>query len=186
MRRLARDRRGIAALELAVAAPAMGIFLLGFADVVQLGRGHLRTLSTATQIGQIVSQCEQVSKGDERVFKSVASSILGPFGATPDWALVVTAVGRDAQDKPFTWSMPATLPAIAAGAKGSKLPSDLVLKRGEVVFQTEVFTSLKTNFMFRSSTPYASVLHETRASKTDKLKSQDTANAAPVCLRSDT
>ena len=181
-RRAARDRRGVAAVEFAVAAPFLMLVLLGFSDVVQMGRGHLRVQSAATQIGQIVSQCRQVSKGDEAQLVKLAESILGNVTQGGGWSVVITAIGRDAQDKPFTWSMPPAPPPSAAQSKGSEVPPGLDLRRDQVVFRTDVFAQVKTTFLYRTGNASGSALHMTRAPSADGLKAQK-ADAQLDCLK---
>jgi hypothetical protein len=203
MRRLAEDRRGAAMVEFAFAVPLLMLFGLGFADVVQLGRGHHRAQSAATQIGQVVSQCRRVSGGDEVELTALTKRILGPFAATgKQWALVITAEGRDSQDKPFTWRMQSREPAsYAVNAQGVRLQPDpnqpgLTINPDEVLYRTEVFVTVETSFFSkdnpviknllgsgRDGRAYGSALHMTRAPDASGLRSQNTADNAEDCLK---
>lgn len=160
------------------------LLLLGFADVVQLVRGHIRVQSAATQIGQIVSQCKRVSGGDEARLKELTWKILGPFASGGDWALVIHAKGLDAKKNPIAWRMPEKdLPAIAAKPQGAALPPGLELKENEVVFTTEVFARLKTTFLFQTRNAQELVVNMTRAASVADLKNQSTSDTTEDCMK---
>jgi Flp pilus assembly protein TadG len=197
MRNLVRDRRGLAAVEFAVVTPMLMMLFLGFADAVQLGRGHLRVQSTATQLGQVISQCRKVSGGDQRQLMDLAQRLLGPFaGAGKDWAVVVTAIGRDAQNTAFTWTMQQRTSGITPASLGAQTPANLTLERNQMVFRTEVFVNVETTF-FSKKTPLLATftgsrptlelavgraLHMTRSGDVNELASQDTRNTGEECL----
>jgi hypothetical protein len=186
MRRLARDRRGVAALEFVLLGSGVVLLVLGFADVVQFARAHLRVQNAATQIGQIVSQCARVSggdNGDEGELKKLAGSILGSAARAGEWTLVITAIGRDAEDKAFTWNtLPANPPQVVKdNSKGSQLPAGLALSRDEVVFRTEVFARPSMTLLPRVGDAFGSALHMTRTPNAGGLKTK--VNGAAECLK---
>lgn len=198
MRKPVPDRRGVAGVEFALAAPVLMMLFLGFVDVVQFGRGHLRVQSTATQIGQVISQCKKVSRGDETQLMDLAQRLLGPFAAAgKGWAVVVTAIGRDAQNNAFTWTMRKTTSGFTPASLGSQAPADLALERNQLVFRTEVFADVDTTLFSRKSGLLAgflgsraafdratgSALHMTRAASVADLTNQKTSIAAEECLK---
>ena len=122
MRRLVRDRRGVAAVELAFLAPGPLLFLIFAGDMVHMGRGHLRVQSAAAQLGQVVSQCRNVSAGDRTELFSLAKRLLGPFATDGKWGVVITAIGRDADNKAFTWSMQQIQSGYTVTSQGSTVP----------------------------------------------------------------
>lgn len=194
MRNLARDRRGIAAVEFAVVTPLLLVLVVAFIDMVQVGRGHLRVQSTATQIGQAISQCNRVSAGDETQLMNLAQRLLGPF-ASPGkgYAVVVTVIGRDAQNNAFTWPMQRTTSGFTAPVSlGSQLPPNITVGRNEAFFRTEVWADVDTMFFssrvalladkyMESRTPLSrasgSAFHMTRAPNVADLRTKRPSNA---------
>lgn len=199
MRPLAEDRRGgIAATEFCCVLPMIMLLMLGYADAIQLGRGHLRMHYTATQLGQIVSQCKRISQGDQTELMKAAARMAGTFAKGGKLGVVVTAIGRDSQDKPFTWQMGQRPDGLSVKSEGSQLPPDLTPKANEVVFRTEVFAPVETVFFSAqngvlrgligqrgaSAEAYGRVLHMSRAANADGLKTQNKADSAVDCLGS--
>lgn len=79
--RLRRDRRGVAALEFGLLAPALLLLLLAGFDMVQTLRAQLRVEAVATQLGQIVSRCERlVVPGDTNLLWGHGQRIIGSLG----------------------------------------------------------------------------------------------------------
>jgi hypothetical protein len=199
--RLAEDRRGIAAMEFCMAVPVLLLLFLGFADVVQIGRGHLRAQSTATQIGQIVSQCKRVSAGDETELMGLAQRILGSFGSGgKEWAVRINVFGRDGSDRPFSWATPMRGGAgevSTTRSKGTAVPDDLTLKAGEVLFRTEVFVDVDTMFFSKkspfllgqlgprtdTSLTYGNAVHMSREANTGDLREKRSGAADCMTAR---
>lgn len=70
-----RDRRGVAAVEFALAAPVLLVLLVLTADVVLLLRARLRLEQAASQVAQIVAQYSLLYEGDfAKTFLPVAKS----------------------------------------------------------------------------------------------------------------
>lgn len=188
------DRRGFAATELALALPAVVLMLFGMADVVQLGRGHLRVQSTAMQIGQIISQCEVISTEDNKILLALASKLLGTFNKA-EWALQITAFGQDTNGAAIGWSVNVsggTAPKdveLDIASDGSALPKQpdgtpYQMGRNNLLYRTEVFvlvdkaTLLRQvsglaawfgNLSMRFDSVRGEAVHTTRASSTDNL-----------------
>lgn len=197
MRQLARDRRGVAAIEFAAMAPFLCVAFVGFLDVVYIGRGHLRTHAAATQVGQIISQCKSVSGGDKTEIANLAGRALLPL-SNPGrpWAVIVTAIRLDTQGKPSVkWTMDSQTPVQGKAPefkpKGPTLPADVTLKPDEVMFRTEVFVeidatlfsganTLLASFMktqIHISKAHSSVLHMGRSPDADKLNTNASTEA---------
>lgn len=200
-RRLAEDRRGIATVEIAVWSPALLLLFLGFSDFVYLGRGQLRAQSAATQIGQIVSQCERVSTDDQTQIMNLAQSILGPFAGTgKEWAVVINVFGRDENNKAFSWPTPMQKKqgVVETTSTGSAVPTGLTLKASQVLFRTEVFVDVDTMLFSRmspflmsflgnreqSSKATGTALHMTREANVSGLKAQTTGAVDCMTARS--
>lgn len=180
-------------------APFLFLLLVGFLDVAYVARGHLRVLTTATQVGQIISQCATVASGDETQLMTLAQRTLGPFRKPgKNWGVVVTAIGPDAANQPKQlWVMDNRTAAMKQqpqfATDGTSLPAGFGLTSNKVMFRTEVFVELdsmlftKANSMLAglmgSRNPIANVsgsaMHTSRAPDTSKL---NTKNSAEACL----
>lgn len=192
-----RDRRGVAAIEFAVILPVALIALFFTHEVVHVLRAYMRVESASLQIGQIISQCEQVSAADEQVLKDITKRILGSYAANnAQWALRINAFGRGSDNKDIVpWSISQSdgavaggQPALAVNSKGSAMPAGYTMARNVVLFRTEIFLSvdrtplmrgvslLAMNSRFESA--YAGRVHGSRVANTDGLK----AKGAAGCL----
>lgn len=200
MPQLARDRRGIAAVEFALVTPVLLLVLVGYLDVVHLARGHLRVQTAAAQVGQIISQCTTVASSDRGHLNTLAQRTLQPFlKPNKRWALVVTAIGRDASGNPRqNWVMDNRAANGAAGnpnfaSDGATLPTGYSLNVGQVMFRTEVFVELDPTVFtktinllaakmagFRSVVNAAGMaMHTSRAPDTSRL---NTNTSTEACL----
>jgi Flp pilus assembly protein TadG len=71
-------RRGVAASEFALCAPLFFLILLATADIIRVFRAQIRLEMIAVQIGQVVSQCNQITTtGDTDQFWAHAARIGG-------------------------------------------------------------------------------------------------------------
>ena len=206
MRRLAEDRRGVAVVEFACALPVFMLAMLGFADVVQLGRGHHRVQSTATQIGQIVSQCKSVSKGDETQLVKLAERILGRFaGSGKEWSIQITAEGLDADNRPIRWTVQhvqkpgGETGALTPQTRSNPSQSAYTAQTNEVVYKTQVFALVEAHFFAKNNSAlqhligshhegraFGFAVHTTRTANVNGLTTKNTANASEDCLRAQT
>lgn len=200
VRNLARDRRGVAAIEFALIAPVLFLLLVAFLDVAYLARGYLRVQTTATQLGQIISQCTTVSSSDDAQIINLASRTLGPFLKNgKKWAVVVTAIGPSATNQPERWwAIDNRTSEMQSDAKfatdGAGLPAGFGLVAGQAMFRTEVFVELdsmlftKANSLLAklmgSRNPIANVstslMHSSRAPDASRLRTKTSTTGA--CL----
>lgn len=152
MPRLARDRRGAAVVEFAMVSPVIFLLLVGFLDVVYIGRGHMRVQSTASQVGQIISQCTTIGGTDQAQIDAFAQSALSPYSTNRlNWAVVVTGLQVDASNNPSVkWTMDTRNAAQKASpdfaTAATALPTGLRLSTDEMVFRTEVFANIDSTF----------------------------------------
>lgn len=204
VRQLAHDRRAAATLEFVYVTPVLLLLLVGYLDVVHLARGHLRVQTAAAQVGQIISQCTTVSggvteDGDAGQLKELTRLTLLPFlKSGKSWALVVTAIGRDASGNPRQlWVADYRTSAMksnsAFASDGATLPTGYSLNVGQVMFRTEVFVELDPTVFtktinllaakmagFRSVVNAAGMaMHTSRAPDTSKL---GTNTSTEACL----
>ena len=97
MRRVSRDRRGLAAVEFGLVAPVLIVLALATADLVQFIRSQLRLDATAVQVGQLVSQCNSITDpGDINQVWTYAQRIVGGLGTVTgpnaQGAVIISAV----------------------------------------------------------------------------------------------
>lgn len=100
--RLAANRKGSVALELALVAPVALLLLLGAADMIFEFRNWMRLHSVTTQVGQIIAQCQHISDPyDLNVFFADAQQIAAPLDITgpTNGAVVITAIGPNSSNK---------------------------------------------------------------------------------------
>lgn len=189
-----RDRRGVAVVEFALLLPFILLMLFVAHDGVHAVRGHLRAKSAAVQIGQIISQCEQVSSSDDAKLKAVAERILGSYTqGNAQWELRITAFGRGSDNKDITpWQIRQTggsavsgRPSLTPNSKGSALPSSpgtgaFQMGKNMMLFRTEVFLSVDRTPLIRGvsllaqagsyDSAYGEEVFISRAPNTDGLK----------------
>jgi Flp pilus assembly protein TadG len=196
------DRRGVAALEVVYTLPVIFVMMFAVSDAVQLGRTYLRAQSAAIQVGQIISQCAQVSADDEAVLNTLTKNILDPANVrNAPYALRITAFGRDSADKAITpWAINQsggtkrpgeTAPALAG--TNATLPTGYTMGKNQVLFRTEVVWSADKNPLTRLvsllstktslgfTTAGGEAVFSTRVSNTDTLKTKG-ASGAKGCL----
>lgn len=207
-----RDRRGVAAVEFALATPLVFLATFLIADVVQLCRGWMRVQSVAMQIGQIVSQCEVFHTADDAVLSDIAKDLLGKYAeGTEQWRLIVNAFGRDDKDGTginFEWKVDkGSTPALTVTSKGKELPkapaegstpeTAFVMGKNKMLFRTEVYARLDRTFLTRGVNVLTAnnrvplefeigrgeALHSTRYPTTEKLKAKKTSDADKGCLK---
>jgi Flp pilus assembly protein TadG len=121
--RLTANRKGGAALELALVAPVVLLLLLGATDLILEFRNWMRLHSVTTQVGQIVAQCQHISDPyDLNIFFADAEQIAAPLdivGST-NGAVVITAIGPDSSNKlSIYWQK-----RVGSGAFNSGITSD--------------------------------------------------------------
>jgi hypothetical protein len=87
-------RRGVAASEFALVAPLFALILLATADIIRVFRAQIRMEMIAVQIGQVVSQCNQITTpGDTNEFWGHATRIGGGLvDVTAQGSMILSAV----------------------------------------------------------------------------------------------
>jgi len=123
--RLARDERGVSAVEFAMLLPLMLTLYLGTVEVSQgIGADRKVTL-TARTISDLVSQVSSINNSDMTNSLNAASAVMAPY-SNANLKVTVTCIGIDANgNATVTWSD--TLNG-AARAKGSSVTLPAALK----------------------------------------------------------
>jgi Flp pilus assembly protein TadG len=142
--RFRKDRRGVAAVEFALIAPAMVLLYCGLVELCQAVIAERKANHVASAIGDLVTQVETVSTSDLSDIFTIGNTIMSPF-PTSTLQMRVTSVTADAQGNPkVTWSRGSGMTALGVGASVT-LP--LTLAAGDSVIMSE------------SQYQYTSVLH---------------------------
>lgn len=77
--RAARERRGVAAVEFALIAPLMVMLFVGLAQLSSAIIASRHTSHANSSLGDLVSQCSNISDGDLANIFAAASDILAPL-----------------------------------------------------------------------------------------------------------
>jgi Flp pilus assembly protein TadG len=136
LRRFGADRRGLAAIEFALAAPIAVLLYCGFAELTMAAHA-------ASVVADLVSQSTQVSATDVSDIFTSANAIMNPFPSAP-LKLRVTSVVADANGIPrVAWSQGQGMGALTGGVAVSSFPPNLLVA-GDSVIMADVqyaFTS---------------------------------------------
>lgn len=138
-RRLARDKRGVSAVEFALIAPALIAFYFGLAELTQAMMAERRASHAASSIGDLVAQSTQISGTTVTQTFAIARAIMAPFpNKEADLKMRVTSIVADNAVSPkVAWSQAEGLTALGAGATQA-VPAGLLTVAGDSVIMAEV------------------------------------------------
>ncbi|ENN84566.1 hypothetical protein RHSP_73273 [Rhizobium freirei PRF 81] len=112
LRRFARDRRGVGAIEFAILFPVLLLLYLGAFQLTVGLNVSKRASRSAGSIADIVSQQTSVSKSILATMPSVAGAIFAPY-VTTSLTLKITGIAVDASGKAtvaWSWAQDGTTP----------------------------------------------------------------------------
>lgn len=136
-RRLARDKRGVSAVEFALIAPALIAFYFGLAELTQAMMAERRASHAASSIGDLVAQSTQISNGTIDDIFMISKAVMAPFPTTT-LKMRVTSIVADASVSPkVAWSRADGLTAFGVG-NTQTVPSGLISAAGDSVILSEV------------------------------------------------
>jgi Flp pilus assembly protein TadG len=138
-RRLARDKRGVSAVEFALIAPALIAFYFGLAELTQAMMAERRASHTASAIGDLVAQSTQINTATMTDIFTIGQTIISPFPTT-SLKMRVTSVVADAKISPkVEWSS-VSGSGITALKKDDPVtvPTGLLTAAGQSVVMSEV------------------------------------------------
>ena len=137
LKKLARDRRGVSAVEFALIAPAMVASYFGMAEITQALLAERKAAHAASAIGDLVSQSSSVSATDITDIFSIASTIMKPY-STSTLKMRVSSLTADSGGTPkVDWSSGSGLTALTTGATVTGVPSG-VISAGQSLVMSEV------------------------------------------------
>lgn len=148
LKRLARDRRGVSAVEFALIAPAMIAFYFGMAEITQALLAERRAGHAASAVGDLVAQSSQITSAEITDVFSVARTIMLPFAADDTkLKMRVTSLTADASGAAkVDWSNGQGLTALSTNATVT-VPSGLLVS-GQSVVMSEVTYSYSSPVTF--------------------------------------
>ncbi|MBX3478748.1 MAG: pilus assembly protein [Brevundimonas sp.] len=133
--RLARDRRGVSAVEFALLAPIMIGFYFGLAEFCQGYMAQKRMGHASAMVADLVAQTDIVTNSQLDDFFEIGGLIMKPFSASP-LSLRVTQVTRDSNNiAKVSWSRGKGMTALKSGNTVT-LPNGLIDK-GESIIMAE-------------------------------------------------
>jgi Flp pilus assembly protein TadG len=135
LRRFRADRRGAAALEFALIAPAMVAFYCGMVEFCQALMAERKAAHVASAVGDLVSRVDTVSTSDLDDIFSIGAQIMQPFPGS-GLGMRVTSLSQGASGPPtVSWSRGyGSLSAMTAGAS---VTIPLTLNSGDSIVMAE-------------------------------------------------
>lgn len=149
LKRLAKDRRGVSAVEFALIAPAMIAFYFGMAEITQALLAERRAGHAASAVGDLVAQSSQITSAEITDVFSVARTIMLPFPSdSSKLKMRVSSLTADASGAAkVDWSNGDGLTARTVNATVSDVPSGLMTS-GQSVVMSEVTYSYSSPVTF--------------------------------------
>lgn len=131
--RLIRDERGVSAVEFALIAPIMVLFLFGSADLSLMLTADRKVTQTASTVADLVAQDDVISSSEMDDIFTASKAIMEPYD-TSTLKMRVTSVVMDGAGKvTVAWSQGKNMSPRAKGSAIS-VPSGLLQKNTSVIF----------------------------------------------------
>ena len=148
LKRLARDRRGVSAVEFDLIAPLIISFYFGMSEVCQGYMAQKRMAHTASSMANLVAQTVTVSKDNLDDVMAVGALIMKPF-PTSALATRVTSVTRDANGVArVDWSR-----ATGVGMTAYS-PEDIVVVPADMIANGASLVMAETTYDYASPVKY--------------------------------
>lgn len=141
LRRLARDRRGVSAVEFALIAPVMVTLYLGLAELTMGLMADRRANHVASAVGDLVAQVSSTSASEVADIFAVGGKVMQPY-PTGSLNMRVSSVKADTNGVPkVVWSRAqgASLTAYAKNATVT-LPANLIAADESVIMSEVRYT----------------------------------------------
>lgn len=159
LRRLGRDRRGVAAVEFALIAPIMCLLYFGMAEYGQSQMAYRKAVRTAASIGDLVAQSTTTSVsgagGITDIF-ALAPTLMKPFPTGSALKLCLASIVADNDGvKKVVWTEnqnDSTCPAV--GTTMASVSSDLLPPNQSVIMS-------RVTYKYTSPVNFALVLNPT-------------------------
>lgn len=127
-----RDERGVSAVEFALIAPIMILFLFGSADLSLMLTADRKVTQTASTIADLVAQDDSISSGEMTDIFTASKAIMQPYN-TSSLQMRVTSVVMDGAGKvTVAWSEGQNMSPRAKGSSVS-VPSGILQPNTSVI-----------------------------------------------------
>ncbi|MDO9608879.1 MAG: pilus assembly protein [Brevundimonas sp.] len=153
IRRLARDERGVSAVEFALIAPIMFVFYAAMADLCQGYMAFRRVSHTASAVADLVSQSRTITKGDIDNIFDVGPLILSPFAPASMEQRVASVTRVTSTKYQLDWSRSWAAPGTAdrtlnapLDIAGAEIPPALLTVNGASIIVSETAYTYKSPF----------------------------------------
>ena len=150
--RLARDARGIAAMEFALILPMLLMFSVGTIEYSRLILLTQKLQSGSFILADLTARDKTLSEDQLANIFLAIDNIIQPFDFAGDGKAIVTSIGVDASNNVVVnWQRDGSGSLVASSqvgseAEGATLPDDLDIVQGETVIAAEVFYSFQPLF----------------------------------------
>jgi Flp pilus assembly protein TadG len=139
-RHLARDSRGVAAVEFALLLPILMLLYFGVVELTQGIMAQQRTGHVAATVGDLVSQSSTLTNADVADIFGVGGEVMYPYPTT-SLKLRVSVLTDDPKGKvTVTWSQASGMTALGKGSTVSGLPTNVVVPGESVVMSESQYT----------------------------------------------
>jgi Flp pilus assembly protein TadG len=122
--RMARDQRGVSAIEFAMIVPVLILLYVGTAEIGNALTIYRRTSQVAATAADLTAQVRSVTKSDIKDIQSASGSILAPYSTEPLKIVLTSVVADDKNKTKVEWSCANKGTARTAGANFT-LPTGL-------------------------------------------------------------
>ncbi|WP_395945209.1 TadE/TadG family type IV pilus assembly protein [Brevundimonas sp.] len=171
--RLARDDRGVSAVEFALIAPVMVLLYAGAADLCQGYMAFKRTSHVAAAVADLVSQSSTITKAEIGKIFEVGPLIMAPFGQTSMEQRVSSVSRVSATQYTLNWSRS----WVPSGSTGSKLNKPLVISDAKIptdMLATNGASVIVAESYYKYSSPFQKFLPAAEFTRRAYLNPRDT------------
>jgi Flp pilus assembly protein TadG len=143
--KMLRDRRGVAAVEMALASPVLLVFICGTFELTQYIATHVKTAQTAATVSDVVARYEAVTADSVKAIFDVSGVVMGDRRFGERGVIVLSSVARVGRAAAtVSWQCRGGGKLAAASLLGTvsrtaTLPDGFVLDEGDNVIIAEVF-----------------------------------------------
>jgi Flp pilus assembly protein TadG len=127
LRRFARDRRGVSAIEFAMIAPLLITFYLGMAETTQAMMAKRKASHVASAIGDLVAQDQSLTNAEMADTWTIGNALLSPYPTTGRLKMRVTSVTANASGvAKVDWSDNSGWTDVTDGSTWTGIPAGLI------------------------------------------------------------
>jgi Flp pilus assembly protein TadG len=137
---LARDSRGVAAVEFALLLP---ILLLLYFGVVELTQGAMTQQATdhvASTVGDLVSQSSSITSAQVTDIFSVGDTVMYPYPTTSLEMRVSSLTADGSGSVTVAWSQASGMSALAKGSSVGGLPANVIAPNESAIMSESQYT----------------------------------------------